>query len=182
MNYAQIRSLDIANGEGIGVALFVSGCPFHCKGCFNQEAWDYNYGNTFYLETLKGLIKLADKPYIQRLSILGGEPLDPANLPGVKDVVRTFREKLPQKKIWLYSGFTYEDLFGSQLFAQKIVESVDVFVDGKFIEEQKDLQLKFRGSRNQRVIDIAAMRAAGDWDNIIRKGYEIEGDEERVKE
>ena len=174
MNYAQIRSLDIANGEGVGVALFVSGCPFHCKECFNEEAWDYDYGNEFTWDTMEQIMDLARKPYIQRVSILGGEPLAEKNVIWVGGILKKLHDDLQGKKIWVYSGYTYEELDETQLVA---ISYADVLVDGRFIEEQKDLQLKFRGSRNQRVIDIAAMRAAGDWDNvIIRKGYEIERD------
>lgn len=180
MNYAQIRSLDIANGEGVGVALFVSGCPFHCEGCFNQEAWDYDYGNKFTWDTMEQIMDLVNKPYIQRISILGGEPLAEKNVINIGGILRTLYHNFRDKKIWLYSGYTYEELSVTQLVAASYA---DVLVDGRFIEEQKDLQLKFRGSRNQRVIDIAAIRAAGDWDNIIiRKGYEIEGDEESTQE
>lgn len=180
MNYAGIDEVEIANGEGVGVTLFVSGCPFHCKGCFNQEAWDYDYGNKLTWGVMEQIMDLANKSYIQRISILGGEPLAKENVIDVGAFIMAVHRNFRDKKIWLYTGYTYEELSPAQLVAASYA---DVLVDGRFIEKQKDLQLKFRGSRNQRVIDIAAMRAAGDWDNIIiRKGYEIEGNGESTQE
>lgn len=170
MNYAQIRSMDISNGEGVGVALFVSGCPFHCEGCFNSEAWDYEYGHEFTPDTMEMLARLLEKPYVQRISILGGEPLADKNIDTVGRIILTLKIVMPDKKIWLYSGFRYEDL---NLYQRRIVSGVDVFVDGPFVEAEKDLRLKFRGSRNQRVIDIKEMRDNLYFDDvIIRKGYE----------
>lgn len=170
MNYANIDEVEIINGEGIGVALFVSGCPFHCEGCFNSEAWDYEYGHEFTADTMEMLGRLSEKPYVQRISILGGEPLADKNIDTVYHIILTLRDTLPDKEIWLYSGFTYENLSPHQ---QKVVREVDVFVDGPFVEAEKDLRLKFRGSRNQRVIDIKEMRDNLYFDDvIIRKGYE----------
>lgn len=170
MNYAQIRSMDVSNGEGIGVALFVSGCPFHCEGCFNSEAWDYEYGHEFTNDTLNQLYNLIDKPYIERLTILGGEPLADNNLEMVQHIISSFKIKYPTKSIWIYTGYKYENLSEEQLTA---ISKADVLVDGQFIENQKDIQLKFRGSRNQRVIDIGAMRNNNNLhDIIIKSGYE----------
>ena len=151
MNYAQIRTMDIANGEGIGTALFVSGCPFHCNGCFNPETWDYNYGTKFTEEVLKAFIKMTDKPYITRISILGGEPLALQNLETITNILFDLSMKFTDKKIWIYTGFTYESLNKDQL---KAVSYADVLVDGQFEINKKDFNLKFRGSSNQRVINI----------------------------
>lgn len=151
MNYTLIRSIDIANGEGIGTALFVSGCPFHCEGCFNPETWDYGYGKEFTQKTLISLIEATDKPYISRISILGGEPLAPVNLETVSLIIENLKKRFPKKRIWIYSGYTYESLNKNQL---RVISKADILVDGQFIKEKKDLNLKFRGSSNQRIIDI----------------------------
>ncbi|MBC5745940.1 anaerobic ribonucleoside-triphosphate reductase activating protein [Lachnospiraceae bacterium MD308] len=167
MRYASIRSMDISNGEGIGVALFVQGCPFkpHCRGCFNPETWDFDGGKEWTAESKDKLIKLASRPYIKRLSILGGEPLANENLDGVLDLVNEIRILFPQKTIWLYSGYTWEQLFEDDKFdieggicenqtRRAIVLSTDVFIDGRYVDSQKDLTLKWRGSKNQKVIDV----------------------------
>ena len=151
MNYTLMRSMDIANGEGIGTALFVSGCPFHCEGCFNPETWDYRYGKEFTQKTLNSLIEATDKPYISRVSILGGEPLAPANLGTVSLIIESLKKHFPEKRIWVYSGYTYESLNENQLRA---ISKADILVDGQFMKEKRDLNLKFRGSSNQRIIDI----------------------------
>ena len=151
MNYTLIRSIDIANGEGIGTALFVSGCPFHCEGCFNPETWDYGYGKEFTQKTLISLIEATDKPYINRISILGGEPLAPVNLETVSLIIESLKKRFPEKRIWIYSGYTYESLNKKQL---RVISKEDILVDRQFIKEKKDLNLKFRGSSNQRIIDI----------------------------
>lgn len=151
MNYTLIRSIDIANGEGIGTALFVSGCPFHCEGCFNPETWDYGYGKEFTQKTLISLIEATDKPYINRISILGGEPLAPVNVETVSLIIESLKKRFPEKRIWIYSGYTYESLNKNQL---RVISKADILVDGQFIKEKKDLNLKFRGSSNQRIIDI----------------------------
>lgn len=151
MNYTLIRSIDIANGEGIGTALFVSGCPFHCEGCFNPETWDYGYGKEFTQKTLISLIEATDKPYINRISILGGEPLAPVNLETVSLIIESLKKRFTEKRIWIYSGYTYESLNKNQL---RVISKADILVDGQFIKEKKDLNLKFRGSSNQRIIDI----------------------------
>ena len=159
--------MDISNGEGIGVALFVQGCPFkpHCRGCFNPETWDFDGGKEWTAESKDKLIKLASRPYIKRLSILGGEPLANENLDGVLDLVNEIRILFPQKTIWLYSGYTWEQLFEDDNFdiegcicenqtRRAIVLSTDVFLDGRYVDSQKDLTLKWRGSKNQKVIDV----------------------------
>lgn len=169
MRYAQIRSMDISNGEGVGVSLFVQGCPFHCKNCFNSETWDFNGGKEWTEETKNKFMELIDRPYIRRVSILGGEPLHENNLSEVLSLVKEIREKLPDKTIWLYTGYSIEDIVNFNTKPYSVVQQyfdidnfirnailiyVDVLVDGEYIDEQKDLTLKFRGSKNQKVIDV----------------------------
>lgn len=165
MRYNQIRECDIANGEGIGVALFVQGCHFKCKNCFNPETWDFNGGKEWTPEVEDKFIELASRPYIKRISLLGGECLADENLDGVLNLVNRFRLLLPEKTIWLYTGYKYEFIFrGSLSFLskkglnnykrRKIIESVDVLIDGHYIDDQRDITLAYRGSKNQRVIDV----------------------------
>ena len=151
MNYAAIKKTDIANGTGVRVSLFVSGCRRHCKNCFNSETWDFNYGNLFGKSTMNEILEALDKEYIEGLSVLGGEPFEQENRETVYNVIRTVKETFPQKTIWCYSGFTFEELLKS---SRHILELVDVLVDGAFVEEKKNLRLKFRGSENQRIIDV----------------------------
>lgn len=151
MNYAAIKKTDIANGPGVRVSLFVSGCRRHCKGCFNSETWNFNYGNLFGKSTMNEILEALDKEYIEGFSILGGEPFENENKETVYNVIRTVKEKFPQKTIWCYSGFCFEELAES---SRNILELVDVLVDGPFVEEKKNLRLKFRGSENQRIIDV----------------------------
>lgn len=151
MRYNTIRQLDIANGKGIAVSIFIQGCEFFCKGCFNTIARDFDGGKEFTEQTMELLLELAKPDYIDHLSVLGGEPLHPRNRTDVLDLVKKFKEVYPNKTVWLWTGYLWEevadDLKGS---------GVDVVVDGRFIEELKDLRLKFRGSSNQRVIDVKA--------------------------
>ncbi len=151
MNYAAIKKYDVANGPGVRVSLFVSGCRHHCKGCFNSEAWDFEYGNPFGKNDMNELLEALDKEYIEGFSVLGGEPFEPENRETVLNILRTVREHFPNKTIWCYSGFLFEELKKS---AGPLLELVDVLVDGRFIEEKKNLRLKFRGSENQRLIDV----------------------------
>lgn len=169
MRYASIRSLDISNGEGVGVSLFIQGCDRHCFGCFNPDTWDFNGGKEWTKETKNKFIKLIDKPYINRISVLGGEPLAEQNLNEVLPLIKEIRISFPDKTIWLYTGYNF-DLLNSQYNEYKytpfaanadewftrweIISNVDVLVDGEYIDEQKDLTLKWRGSKNQRVIDV----------------------------
>ena len=159
--------MDISNGEGVGVALFVQGCPFnpHCENCFNPETWDFSGGKEWTQEIRDKFITLANRSYIKRISILGGEPLAEENLYDVLDLVNKIRLLFPQKTIWMYSGYTWKKLFEDDDYDVKggicenqhrraIVLSSDVFVDGKYIDSQKDLSLKWRGSKNQNVIDV----------------------------
>lgn len=172
MRYAQIRSMDISNGEGVGVSLFVQGCPFHCKNCFNSETWDFNGGKEWTEETKNKFMELIDRPYIKRISILGGEPLAEQNLDEVLSLIKEFRISFPEKTIWLYTGYEWNQImnikvtqpfFSCQdleskiqnvLKRQEIIKMCNVVVDGEYIDEQKDLTLKFRGSKNQYVIDV----------------------------
>ena len=178
MRYAQIRELDISNGEGIGVALFVQGCRFACKNCFNPDTWDFNGGKEWTPEVEDKLIELSNKPYIKRLSILGGEPLANENLDGVLHLVDRFRLSFPNKSIWLYSGFTWNTIWDDTLKKmvengigglslseecentlslvekrRKIISLCDVMIDGKYIDSQRNPSKKWAGSDNQRVID-----------------------------
>ena len=152
MKYAKIRKMDISNGEGVRVSLFVQGCSFHCKNCFNQETWDFNGGKEFTTAEIQKIIELADKDYIAGLSILGGEPLHNNNVDEVFYIVATFKEKFPNKDIWLWTGFKFEDAIKDSK-RKFILRNIDVLIDGQFEEDKKDLTLKWRGSSNQRVID-----------------------------
>ena len=159
MHYADIKKVDIANGEGVRVSVFVSGCRHHCKGCFNQIAWDFKYGKEFNDQTIDEIIKDMDHDYIEGLSLLGGEPLEPENQEGLAKLVERVKEKYPNKNIWCYTGFDFEkDVMGKMCkesqMSQKLVSNLDVIVDGKFDETQMDKTLRFRGSRNQRIIDV----------------------------
>lgn len=172
MRYAQIRSMDISNGEGVGVSLFVQGCPFHCKNCFNSDTWDFNGGKEWTEKTKNKFMELIDRPYIKRVSFLGGECLADQNLDEVLKLVKQIRISFPEKTIWLYTGFCWNDIMCSFAGLQadcvvldkkdieawekrrEIISNVDVLVDGEYIDEQKDLTLAYRGSKNQHVIDV----------------------------
>lgn len=167
MRFAQIRSMDISNGEGVGVSLFVQGCDRHCFNCFNSETWDFNGGKEWTEETREQFIKLVDRPYIKRISILGGEPLAKQNIDEVLSLVKEIRISYPQKNIWLYTGYYIEDIinFNTNSVSQQIFDRdkfvrnniltcIDVLVDGEYIDEQRDISLAYRGSKNQRVIDV----------------------------
>ena len=175
MRYASIRNLDISNGANIGVALFVQGCDRnpHCKNCFNSETWDFNGGKEWTEKTKNKFMELIDKPYINRISVLGGEPLAEQNLDDVLSLVKQIRISFPEKSIWLYTGYNF-DLLNSKyneykytpfaanadewLTRWEIISNINVLVDGEYIDEQKDLTLKWRGSKNQRVIDAKQSR------------------------
>ncbi len=167
MKYAKIRKMDIANGEGVRVSLFVQGCSFHCKNCFNQETWDFNGGKEFTTAEIQKIIELADKDYIAGLSILGGEPLHNNNVDEVFHIVATFKEKFPNKDIWLWTGFKFEDAIKDSK-RKFILRNIDVLIDGQFEEDKKDLTLKWRGSSNQRVIDCKKSLAEN---KVILKEY-----------
>lgn len=163
IRYAQIRECDVSNGEGVGVALFVQGCNFHCYNCFNPETWDFNGGKEWTPEVENKFIGLASRPYIKRISLLGGECLADENLDGILNLVNKTRLLLPEKTIWLYTGYTYEEIDtnidwdNDDMCWQKrrdILYQCDVLVDGRYIDSQKDVFLRWRGSSNQRCIDI----------------------------
>ncbi len=159
MNYAAIKTTDVANGTGVRVSLFVSGCRRHCKDCFNSETWDFDFGEKFTQDTMDYIIEALSHDYIEGFSLLGGEPFEKENRETVLDILRTIKEKLPDKTIWCYSGFTFEELLADG--AQSILELLDVLVDGAFVAEKKNLRLKFRGSENQRVIDVKKTLKSG---------------------
>lgn len=169
MRFASMRNLDISNGEGVGVSLFVQGCDRHCFNCFNPDTWDFNGGKEWTEETKNKFIKLIDRPYINRISVLGGEPLAEQNLDEVLSLIKEIRISFPEKTIWLYTGYNF-DLLNSKyneykytpfaanadewLTRWEIISNINVLVDGEYIDEQRDIALKWRGSSNQRVIDV----------------------------
>ena len=166
MNYAVIKKNDIANGPGVRVSLFVSGCRHHCRNCFNREAWDFSYGQPFTAETEDHLLSLLSPSYINGLTVLGGEPFEPENQRALVPFLRRVRRTYPCKTIWCFSGFTYEELTTDGTHPRcevtdEMLSLLDVLVDGRFVEELKDLTLRFRGSSNQRLIDLNASRQAG---------------------
>ena len=159
MNYATIKKCDVANGPGVRVSLFVSGCNHHCKGCFNQEAWDFKYGNEFTEKEEKEVMEALKPKYIKGLSLLGGEPLEPKNQEGLLPIVKKAKELYPDKPIWCYTGFKFDEqvLYGmakTNETTNELLKYLDYVVDGKFVEELKNPSLKFRGSSNQRIIDV----------------------------
>jgi len=159
MNYATIKKHDVANGPGIRVSLFVSGCTHHCKNCFNQEAWDFKYGNEFTEEKLNEIIEALKPSYISGLSLLGGEPFELVNQKGILPLVKKVRELYPNKNIWCYSGYLYDEQILNGKFkdnetTKELINNIDILVDGKFVDELKDPKLRFRGSSNQRIIDV----------------------------
>ena len=159
MNYANIKKYDIADGPGVRVSLFVSGCRHHCKGCFNAETWDFNYGQPYTAETEAEIIDALKSSYIAGFTLLGGEPFEPENQVEMVKLLKKISETYPEKSIWCYTGYLYDvDLIPSgKVFTevtQEMLSYIDTLVDGEFIEEEKDLSLKFRGSRNQRIIHL----------------------------
>ena len=159
MYYGEIKNCDIANGEGVRVTLFVSGCTNHCKNCFQPQTWDFCYGQPFTAETEQYLLELLAPSYIQGLTLLGGEPFEPENQPALTALLRRVKTQLPEKTVWCYTGYTYDtDLAeGGSVFTdvtREMLSYIDILVDGEFIEEQRDLTLRFRGSRNQRILTL----------------------------
>ena len=164
MNYGNIKECDIADGPGVRVSLFVSGCRHHCKGCFNKETWDFDYGMPYTKETEDEIIRLLAPSYIQGLTLLGGEPFEPENQKELAGLLKRVRETYPDKDIWCYTGYLYDvDLSkGGKVYTEvteEMLSYIDVLVDGEFIEEEKDVTLVFRGSRNQRIIEIGKEKA-----------------------
>ena len=166
MNYAQIKNNDIANGPGIRVSLFVSGCTHRCPGCFNEEAWDFSYGRPFTQETIEQILCMLAPDRIRGLTLLGGEPFEPQNQGPILDLLRQIKKKYPHKSIWAFSGYLFDkDILAGRLGDYEITKDylsyLDVVVDGPFVMAKKDLNLRFRGSSNQRLIDVPASLAGG---------------------
>ncbi len=166
MNFATIKKYDVANGPGVRVSLFVSGCGHRCKGCFNAEAWDFAYGSPYTAATEEEILSALSKSYIAGLSLLGGEPFDPRNQEIVCGLLKKVKERFPQKDVWCYTGYTLEtDLQegGAAFtpFTKDMLARIDVLVDGEFVEALKDIKLRFRGSSNQRIIDLKRTRESG---------------------
>ena len=164
MNYATIKNCDIAIGPGVRVSLFVSGCTHRCPGCFNEVAWDFDYGQPFTQESIDYILSLLKPDYIQGLTLLGGEPFEPQNQRAVVELLRQVRKAYPQKSIWAFSGYLFEkDILSGRLGdTAEYLSYLDVLVDGPFVESKKNLSLRFRGSENQRLIDVPASLAGGE--------------------
>ena len=167
MNYAEIKNCDIANGPGIRVSLFVSGCTHRCKGCFNEIAWDFQYGKPFTQQTADMLLDMLSPGYIKGITLLGGEPFEPQNQPAIVDFLRQMKAKYPEKTVWAFSGYLFDnDILAGKLgpweITREYISYLDVLVDGPFILEEKDLSLRFRGSSNQRIIDVPASLERGE--------------------
>ena len=166
MNYAEIKNCDIANGPGVRISLFVSGCTHHCKGCFNEVAWDFDYGTPFTQETIDKILDMMRPGYVRGLTLLGGEPFEPQNQGPIVELLRQIKEKMPEKSIWAFSGYLFDrDILSGRLGDWKVTQEylsyLDVLVDGPFVEAKKNLSLRFRGSENQRIIDVPASLAQG---------------------
>lgn len=165
MNYSLIRACDIANGPGVRVALFVSGCTHHCPGCFQPETWSFDYGQPFTQEAQQKIVSLLKPDYIEGLTLLGGEPLEPQNQRVLLPFVEDIKELFPNKTIWAYTGYVLEELLlrtsTDGVITELLLSLIDILVDGPFIEEKKNLRLQFCGSSNQRLIDLKKTKAAG---------------------
>lgn len=166
MNYCEIKNCDIANGNGVRITLFVSGCTNHCEGCFQPETWDFDYGEPFTFETQQKIMEMLEPHYINGLTLLGGDPFEPKNQAALLPFLRRVKSKYPNKDIWAYSGFTYEQLKQDGSYPRcdvtdEMLELVDVLVDGRFVLALKDITLRFRGSSNQRIIDMKKTRESG---------------------
>jgi len=176
MKYAKIKKCDVANGPGVRVSLFVSGCNHHCKNCFNKEAWDFNYGNDFTKKEEDEIIEDLKPEYITGLSLLGGEPFEKTNQEGLVPLIKKVKETYPDKKIWCYTGFTFDKQILGQMIGEEhnqtteeMLENIDYIVDGRFVEELKNPRLQFRGSSNQRIIDVKKSLAQNEiviWDGL----------------
>lgn len=176
MKYAKIKKCDVANGPGVRVSIFVSGCNHHCKGCFNKEAWDFNYGQEFTEDTINEILEAMRPNYISGLTLLGGEPFEPINQKGLLKLVRKVKKEYPDKDIWAYSGYLFDkDIIGRQVKqleeTRELLSYIDVLVDGKFVENLKNPNLFFRGSSNQRVIDV---KESLEYDKISEIKFEKE--------
>ena len=168
MNYGNIKPVDVADGPGVRVSLFVSGCRHHCKGCFNVETWNFDYGKPYTKETEDEIIKALQPAFIEGFTVLGGEPFEPENQVEVVKLLKRVRQTYPQKSIWCYTGYTYDtDLQkGGKVYTdvtEEMLSYIDVLVDGEFVEEERDITLKFRGSRNQRLLTLSEGKVTGLW-------------------
>jgi len=172
MYYGEIKNYDIANGEGVRVTLFVSGCTNHCENCFQPQTWDFCYGQPFTVDTEEQILSMLQPDYINGLTLLGGEPFEPANQKALLPFVKRVREVYPNKTVWSFSGFTWEELHDSAAYChcevtEELIGLLDVLVDGRFVAALKDISLRFRGSSNQRIIDVKETLSAGElvlWD------------------
>lgn len=178
MNYATIKNCDIANGPGIRVSLFVSGCTHRCPGCFNEVAWDFSYGEPFTEETIETILKMMEPDYIKGLTLLGGEPFEPQNQLPIVELLRRVKAKYPEKSIWAYSGYLFEkDILAGKLGPKEITQEylsyLDVLVDGRFVLAKKNLSLRFRGSENQRLINVPASLERGE--TVLWQDWQSEG-------
>lgn len=168
MNYANIKTFDTANGTGIRTSLFVSGCRHHCKGCFQPQTWDFNFGNPYTKEVEDSIIESLAPVYSTGLTILGGEPMEPENQESVYNLIKRVKETYPDQTVWVYSGYTYEELTDVSNkrchteFTDGILDMIDVLVDGEFVLEKKSAMLNFRGSSNQRIINMPETRQSGE--------------------
>lgn len=183
MNYASIKNCDIANGPGVRVSLFVSGCTHRCKGCFNEVAWDFDYGQPFTQETIDSIIKMLAPAHVKGLTLLGGEPFEPQNQPAIVALLRQVKAKYPEKSIWSFSGYLFDrDILPGKLgdpeITREFLSYLDVLVDGPFVESKKNLSLRFRGSENQRLINVPASLEQGTvvlWEDWQGNGRGIKG-------
>ena len=165
MRYGNIKKCDIADGVGVRTVLFVSGCTHHCKGCFQPETWDFSYGEPYTKETENEIVESLRPSYINGLTLLGGEPFEPANQRELVGLLRRIRRELPDKTVWAFSGYTWEELTGQSRARCEVTEEmlsmIDVLVDGEYMEEKRNISLRFRGSENQRLIDVPKTRETG---------------------
>lgn len=174
MNYATIKELDVANGVGVRVSLFVSGCTHHCPECFNREAWDFDYGSEYTEETEQKIIKLLGRSYIEGFSLLGGEPFEPCNQRVLVRLLEKIKQTYPEKTVWCYTGYFYDEELKKESRARcevtdRMLGMIDILVDGRFVAAKKNLNLRFRGSSNQRVIDLKKTRESGEltlWEGL----------------
>ena len=159
MNYAEIKQYDVANGTGVRVSIFVSGCTHHCKHCFNEETWDFNYGRPFSETEADQIVEYLKPDYVAGLSVLGGEPFEPSNQEGLLPLLQAVKKEYPEKDIWCYTGYLFdkqilEDMCRKSEVTRQMLSCIDILVDGRFVEEKKNLKLRFRGSENRRIIDV----------------------------
>ena len=180
MHYGEIKKCDIANGEGVRVSLFVSGCTHHCPGCFNQDTWDFSYGQEYTEETEREILDALSPGYINGLSLLGGEPFEPQNQEVLVKLLRKVRERHPEKNVWCYSGYLFDRELLSESrarcgYTDEMLSMIDILVDGRFVEKLKDIRLVFRGSSNQRLIDVKKSLETGDivlWEPKVKRGID----------